>query len=112
MSKYDDILNFLDEIQEALSQLLTSGFNASHEYTAQILKELGERAESYGLLYAGEKLNVLFEKLNQKRHNFEFDFREFTEDYSRINEYCSVCRKRLDIMRAEELLESEGNIQV
>lgn len=110
MSKYDEILNFLDEIQEALSQLLTSGFNAYHEYTAHILKELGERAESYGLIYAGEKLNILCEKLNEKRHNFEFDFSEFTKEYSSINEYCAVCRKRLDIMRAEEFLEAEDKI--
>ena len=109
MDKYDKISDFLDEIQEALIQLLSSGFNTSHEYTIDILKNLEKGAESLGLIYAGEKLGVLYEKLNLKRHNFEFDFCSLTEEYCRLNEYCIICRKQLDVIKAEEMLENKNN---
>ena len=58
MDKYNEILNFLNEIQYVLSQILSSGFKTCHEYIIKELNRLSIIAESYGLEYAGEKLKT------------------------------------------------------
>lgn len=106
MNKYDEILDFLDEVQEALTQFLSSGFSTSHEYTLNTLKELGKNAECLGLTYASEKLDLLYKRFNLKRHNFEFDFTSITEEFLKLNEYCMICRKQLDLIKTKELMEN------
>ena len=101
MNEYDVILEFISEIQNALTELLSSGFNAVHDYTKEELKRLKIDAESYNLHYAAQVLAFLYEKLYEKRHNFEFDYSECIEQFCKLNEYCMICKEQLEIEKVK-----------
>lgn len=101
MNEYDDILELISEIQDTLSQLLSSGFNAAHDFTIEELKKLKTYAESYGLRGAAESLEFLYSKLDNKRHNIKFDYSECIKEFCKLNEYCIICRKRLEIEKVK-----------
>ena len=98
MSDYEIVLQLIDEIQSVLSQLLSSGFMAAHDFTVKELKRLKICAESYNLAYAAEKLGFLYERLEGKRHKFQFDYTECIKEYCMLNEYCSICKNQLNIL--------------
>ena len=101
MSEYDVILELISEIQNTLTQLLSSGFNAVHEYTIEELKRLKIDAESYNMHYAADVLEFLYGKLSEKRHNFEFNYSEYIEQFCKLNEYCIICKEQLEIEKVK-----------
>ena len=104
MNDYDELLELISEIQNTLSQLLSSGFLSAHDFTIKELKKLKIYVESYGLKYATENLEFLYSKLENKRHNLEFDYKECIEQFCKLNEYCKICKKFLEIEKAKKQL--------
>lgn len=102
MNNYNEIINFIDEIQYTLSQILNCGFKSCHEHTIKELNRLSIIAENYGLLYAYKKLILLSEQLENKRHTFDLDFMELSKESCKLNEYCLICKKELQILNVEE----------
>ena len=104
MNDYDIVLQLISEIQYVLSQLLSSGFMAVNEFTIKELKRVKICAESYNLAYAAENLDFLYERLEHKRHNFKFDYSECIEKYCKLNEYCSICRNQLNMLKCKSVM--------
>lgn len=107
MDKYDEILSYIDNIQYVLSQILSSGFKTCHEHTIKELKTLSSVGESYGFSYAADKLKLLNEELENKRHSFNLDFMNITAEYCKLNEYCLICKNQIQLLKAEESLKNE-----
>ena len=88
MKILEEILALIDDIDNIMEDLLSSGFNAVHEFTIKELERLGALSEGYGMKTCSEMLNNLKETLEKKRHNFDFNYEKTIEEYFKINKYC------------------------
>lgn len=99
MENYDELLELINETQENLVDLFSSGFNTANEFTLNEIKKLGILFENYGLIFGVESLTKIYEKLVSKRHMFEFDYSECVMQYCKLNEYLEKCRYKLEILK-------------
>lgn len=96
----EEILSLIDEIDNIMEDLLSSGFNAVHDFTIKELERLGILCESYGMKTGSEMINSLKERLDKKRHSFDFDYDKAIEEYFKINKYLMLCRRKLEVNKA------------
>ena len=89
----EEILALIDDIDNIMEDLLSSGFNAVHEFTIKELERLGALSEGYGMKTCSEMLNNLKETLEKKRHNFDFNYEKTIEEYFKINKAINNLKK-------------------
>ena len=51
--------------------------------------------------HAADVLEFLYGKLREKRHNFEFNYSEYIEQFCKLNEYCIICKEQLEIEKVK-----------
>lgn len=100
MNEYEEILNAINEVQKSLQELFFSGFNAPNDFNLSELSRLALFLESCGMKYGYEKLKNICSELQKKRHTLEFDYRHLTDEYCKLNEYCKLCIKKLELYYA------------
>lgn len=100
MRALEEILALIDDIDNIMEDLLSSGFNAVHDFTIKELGRLGALSEGYGMKTCSEMLNNLKETLDKKRHNFDFEYEKTIEEYFKINKYLMLCRRKLEVNKA------------
>ena len=107
MDKYNNMLDILNEMQSTMEEMLLSGFNRVHDVTLNELKNCAESFKNYGLKYGADIIKEIYESLEKKQHNFNFDYSECIRKYCILNEYYQVCRERLDIIHVQAEFEKK-----
>ena len=64
MKILEEILALIDDIDNIMEDLLSSGFNTVHDFTIKELGRLGALSEGYGMKTCSEMLNYLKEILD------------------------------------------------
>lgn len=102
MNEKEEILEILKEVEKALQEIFFSGFNSPGDFTLKEFLRLSLLMESCGMTYGAKKLKNIYDKLSNKRHNFNFDYEETMKNYSELNEYCLICSKKLYMLNLKE----------
>ncbi|OAA87546.1 hypothetical protein [Clostridium coskatii] len=106
MNECKQILNVIDEVQKNIQELFFSGFNTPGDFVIDEFLRLGLVLESCGMSYGSQKLNSIHDKLKSKRHSFDFNYSECIKEYCELNEYCIICKKRLNILNLKTKISS------
>ena len=86
--------------KEAFSQvndLFVSGLYSVLDTTIDSLRTLSEEGEQLGLHTAGKEFQEIKKLLQEKRHNMEFTPKQVVERMAYLEQYLSICQKKISI---------------
>lgn len=104
LSKYDEIYEEIKNVEDILESLFISGFSSYNEFTLKSIDLSINNCEKIGLNYASKELKNIFNLLDKKNHSFNFNFSECIDRFCKLKEYCSICKKRLEVLQVREKL--------
>lgn len=105
MSDYENLSLVIENLDNLMEELFTSGFNVVHEGTLSNLKESIEECERYGLLYAYKSLDRIYKGLEEKRHNLHYDMNCIIKEYCALNKYILIIKNKLQLEIIKEEME-------
>lgn len=100
LPKKEVVQVFEQYAKEAFSQvndLFVSGLYSVLDTTIDSLRTLSEEGEQLGLHTAGKEFQKIKKLLQEKRHNMEFTPKQVVERMAYLEQYLSICQKKISI---------------
>ena len=94
--KEEALEQLLSDVENLLEDLYQSGFDTVHDSTLQALKNMIRRTAAYGMELLSELLSRLTDGLTMRRHQLEKKEDSLVGVYTRLYQYVSVCRDKIE----------------
>ena len=104
MSGFEGLGFIIEEMDGIRDMLLVSGFYSIQENMIHKIKELANSANRCGLEQGGLLLEKIAKGLEAKRHALDYDFKELTNDFFKLNLYVEAIKKKMELMSIQESL--------
>ena len=95
METKEYLTEVLTRTEKLLSDLFTSGFLSAHESTLEEMDKMSGICMQCGLIFAGEKLNVLSQEIKINRHLMSQDLNRAVKEFCCLDQYILLCKRKL-----------------